>query len=287
MRQTIYIFCVLALASCREWRVPVFDDVAASPNVMIGDLRDYYLRAGGEGAELVISDDIVISGRVVSSDRDGNFYNTFFIDDGTGAVEIMAGMPNLDATYHPGQRVSVRAEGLAVGWRDGAMQAGLPPEPGNRFPTGYFYHPVVIGKYVTAERSVEQVTPLEVSFDALDASMCGRLVRISGLRADADSEASTWAQREPYPITGYVDLYPVDVSIAAPISSPNGAPTATPNAVRSEDPITVVTSGYASFALARVPREEISLTGILLYGKGGGSRDHYLIKPRHETDISF
>lgn len=258
---------VLCLAGCREWETPVFEQTNALPNVTLGELREYL---HGEG-ELIFAEEIELSGRVVSSDRAGNFYNTFFIDDGTGAAEIMAGMPDLDAVYHPGQRVSVRLRGLASGWRDGAMQIGLPPEPGNRFATGYFYHRAVIRQWVAAERDVEPVEPLEVSADELSRELCGRLVRISGLEADREAvgllNGGTWASVLPSPQAGYVDFRPVRDPAA--------------------DPVTVVTSGYASFALAPVPRSEVTLTGILFYGRGGSSRDHFLLKLRDENDIAF
>ncbi len=264
MRTIVFILLVLSLAACRRWDEPHFEETHALPNVTLGDLRTYY---HGE-AELTIADDIELSGRVVSSDRAGNFYNTFFIDDGTGSAEIMAGMPDLDAVYRPGQRVSIRAKGLAVGWRDGVMQLGLPPEPGNRFATGYFYHPVVIGAWVTAERSVEPVEPLEVSLGELSVELCGRPVRIAGLVAEAGQEGATWAQAIPSPVTGYVKFRAASGMAAA-------------------ESISVVTSGYASFAQAPVPTGEVTLTGILFYGSGGSSRDQFLLKLRDETDIAF
>lgn len=261
MKFSAYITVVLLLVACRDWEIPSFDDTTTPPNVTIGHLKGYI----PHGTELTFTkDSIVISGRVVSSDLAGNFYNTFFIDDGTGAVEIMAGMPYLDAVYRPGRRVAVHALGLAVGWRDGVMQLGLPPDPGNRYATGYFSHRAVIGEYVKPERSVEKVAPITTSLGELDLSMCGRLVAISGLTVDGASTAETWAQTEPGAAIGYVKFR----------SSP-------------VDSITVVTSGYASFALMPIPRGEVTLTGILLYGKGNGSREHYLLKLRDEKDIVF
>ncbi len=261
MRFVAYTAAILTLVACRDWEVPSFDDTVTPPNVTIGHLRDYF----PDTPEIpTLTDDIVISGRVVSSDLAGNFYNTFFIDDGTGAVEIMAGGPGPDAVYRPGRRVAVRALGLALGWRDGVMQLGLPPDPGNRFATGYFSHRAVMCEYVIPERSVEKVAPLETSIAGLDPAMCGRLVRIAGLTVDAASMAETWAQTEPKPVNGYVKFS----------SSP-------------ADSITVLTSGYASFALAPIPRGEVTLTGVLLYGKGNSSREHYLLKLRDEKDIHF
>ncbi|MDR1671627.1 MAG: DUF5689 domain-containing protein [Alistipes sp.] len=255
----------LALAACREWPEPAFEETHALPNVSLGDLRAYLDgNTTGSGAETTLSkEEIMLSGRVVSSDRAGNFYNTFFIDDGTGAAEIMAGMTDLDAGFHPGQRVFVAARGLAVGWRDGAMQLGLPPEPGNRYATGYFYHRAVMQRWVTAERSVEEVAPLDIELGALSVGLCGRLVRVSGLTVDPLSR-ETWATVIPERETGYVKF--------------RGT---------AADSITVVTSGYASWAAANVPRGEVTLTGILFYGRGGASRNHFLLKLRDEKDIDF
>lgn len=259
MKKAACTALILGLVACRQWDVPRFTDDTLAPNATIGYLRECY-----GGSELTVADSVVIAGRVVSSDAAGNFYNTFFIDDGTGAVEIMAGMPNLDALYHPGQRVSVSVRSLAVGWRDGAMQIGLPPEPGNRYPTGYFYHEAVIRHYVTAGRSVGPPEPVDVTLAELDPAMCGRLVRIGGLRLDSLSAAVTWASAKPSPTTGYVKFRS-----------------------RAADSITVVTSGYATFALAPVPREEVTLTGVLLYGNGESSREHYMLRLRDEDDIEF
>jgi hypothetical protein len=250
------------LAGCREVYVAPaeFADDRTLPNVTLGELREYYA-----GATLTISDDIVVAGRVVSSDVAGNFYNTFFIEDGTGAVEIMAGMPDLDATYRPGQRIVVRARGLAVGWSNGSMQMGLPPEAGSGFQTGYFYHPVVIGRYVSRGRDVEPVAPLPLQVADLSTKMCGRLISIGDLHLDPLETATTWAVTKPTPATGYRKFYTAD----------------------RLDSVTVLTSGYATFADQLLPTVPVTLTGILFYGKGGTSKDHFMIKLRNEKDISF
>jgi hypothetical protein len=250
------------LAGCREAYIAPTDfaDDRTLPNVTLGELREYYA-----GATLTISDDIVVSGRVVSSDVAGNFYNTFFIEDGTGAVEIMAGMPDLDATYRPGQRIVVRARGLAVGWSNGAMQMGLPPEAGSGFQTGYFYHPVVIGRYISRGRDVEEIAPEAVNVAEFSPEMCGRLISIGDLHLDPLETATTWAITEPTPTTGYRKFYTAD----------------------RLDSVTVLTSGYAAFAGSPLPAAPVTLTGRLFYGQGGGSKDHFMIKLRNEKDILY
>lgn len=254
------VICVVLLTGCRVWEVPPFESDAALPNTDIG-----YLRSEWNGSTLTISEDIIIAGRVVSSDRAGNFYNTFFIDDGTGAAEIMAGMPDLHAAYHEGQRVIVRAKGLAVGWGNGAMQLGLPPEAGSGFATGYFYHPVVIRGYVSRDRYTETIAPTPTAIPSLTDAMCGQLVTIEGLYPDPRETSGTWAHTEPKASTGYRKFYTAD----------------------RLDSVTVITSGYAHFAARPLPSGETTITGILLYGKGGSSKNHFLIKPRYEKDIVY
>jgi hypothetical protein len=251
------VFSVAILTSgCAEWQVPEFENNAPPADVSIADLRAYYA-----GNELVISDDIVLRGRVTTSDLAGNFYNSFFVDDGTGAVEIMAGISSLSAIYHLGQLVTVRAKNLAVGWRDGAMQLGLPPGPGNRYPTAYFSTPAMLRRHVSTWLDVRPVAPLETPPEGLTEAICGRLVRISGLVADPFlPENSTWATPLPDPETGYVNFF--TVSAAEPV-------------------ITVVTSGYAAFSGVPVPRGEVSLTGILLYN------GRFLLKLRDAQDVEY
>ncbi len=297
------VFLLLTgMVGCKKWEVPDFADSPMAPNSTIADLRAYYA-----DNEVIIGRDVVVEGRVVSSDEAGNFYNTFFIDDGTGGIEIMAGMRWLSATYHPGQRVVVRARGLATGWRDGAMQLGRPPEPGNRFPTGYFLTPAEIEKYVTAELDFASVAPLETTLDALQRAFCGRLVRIGGLVADPLlPENSTWATAFPEPRTGYIKFFEKqvpDLENDTENRSKNAGPGAENRlehygsgagnrleiraenvAVKSENSpeITVVTSGYASFAQAPVPREKtVTLTGILLYNGG------WILKLRDTQDVEY
>lgn len=68
----------------------------------------------------------MVSGNVTTSDREGNFFRSFFIEDETGAVEIRAGLYDLHAVYRLGQQVTVVADSLTLGLTGGVLQLGLP-----------------------------------------------------------------------------------------------------------------------------------------------------------------
>jgi hypothetical protein len=137
-----------------------------------------------------------------------------------------------------------------------------------------------MSRYVAPERDVATVAPIETTISELSTAMCGRPVRISGLTVDALSDAETWAVARPRPATGYVKFR------ALPAGSATGSAEG-PDANSPADSITVVTSGYARFATMNVPRGTLTLTGLLFYGRGNASKEHYLLKLRDETDIAF
>lgn len=86
----------------------------------ISELKQiFYDEFGNTSAQLnkyvVIEDDIVIKGKVISNDMYGNVYRSLFIQDETGAIEIKVGLGSMYNTYHVGQTVYCRAKGLYLG----------------------------------------------------------------------------------------------------------------------------------------------------------------------------
>lgn len=75
--------------------------------------------------------DIVVAGRVTTSDEAGNFFRSVVLqEDGTG-VELMAGLDDLFRVYPPGCRIAVRLQGLAMCRRFGVVQIGTMPAAGD------------------------------------------------------------------------------------------------------------------------------------------------------------
>lgn len=76
----------------------------------IAQLRQLYA-----GTTFVIATDVVVSGRVNTSDAEENFYRTFCVEEDGAGLEVMAGIDQLHNDFPPGSRVTLRLKGLALG----------------------------------------------------------------------------------------------------------------------------------------------------------------------------
>ncbi len=255
-------FCVTFVACDYNSFDPIrdFDEDTLVVNTSIRALREYYDQGDEEGS--VVADPIVIGGRVTTSDVAGNFFRTFFIEDATGALEVMAGVTELQAIYPLGQLVAIRMEGLAVSVQHEVLRIGLPPAPGDYYFVNYFAHRVVLDRYIVRSRHLAPVDPLPVVLGELDASLCGRLVRIDGLFRSDTIPGLTWAVGGESPRTGYRMFRDA-----------------------AGDSLCVVTSGYSRLAATPLPEDTVSLTGILSYGPGESSRKCFQLKLRDQYDI--
>lgn len=161
------------------------------PNMDIGDVRALY-----DGTPSIVNGDVILAGHVTANDISGNFYRTFVIDDGTGAIEVRAGLYDLKNLFPLGRYVAVRAAGLTVSDYNGVLQIGLAPAGGSALPE-YFGHKAILDRYV--HRGAEMTTPVpqEVAVTQLSAVLCGRLVTVSGLRLKA-GEPGEWASQDTY-----------------------------------------------------------------------------------------
>jgi hypothetical protein len=74
------------------------------------------------------TEDMVISGYVVSSDREGNFYKTLMLQDAlenpSCALRFAVDHTDYHATYELGRKVFVKLKGLAIGYHYGHLTIG-------------------------------------------------------------------------------------------------------------------------------------------------------------------
>ena len=182
-KSLIITAALLALASCglKEEFQPVFTGKYPAPEperywsdedfgkiTSIADLVSGYTI----GRPKVLTN-TVIKGVVTTTDRPGNFYKSFYIQDETGGIEIKVGKNGLYNDYLLGQTVYVDCEDLTLGMygyqggNDGGMgmaQLGF-SDPTGSYETSYMEIPLLIDAHVLRGNPSElhPVTPAVIT----------------------------------------------------------------------------------------------------------------------------
>ena len=148
-----------------------------------------------------VDEDIWVKGRVTTSDKSGNFYKSFYIqDDANGpGLEIKIGRTSLHNDYKVGQEVYVSLNGLAVGeygYKDGryggqgTIQVGLKDPKQEKYSTSYMESQFIIDQHVfrcdvndLQPVAPRQIASLPTTNDCQATSdAVGALVTIKGLK---------------------------------------------------------------------------------------------------------
>ena len=182
-KSLIITAALLALASCglKEEFQPVFTGKYPAPEperywsdedfgriTSIADLVSGYTI----GQPKVLTN-TVIKGVVTTTDRPGNFYKSFYIQDETGGIEIKVGKNGLYNDYLLGQTVYVDCEDLTLGMYGyksgnyggmGMAQLGF-SDPSGSYETSYMEIPLLIDAHVLRGNSSElhPVTPAVIT----------------------------------------------------------------------------------------------------------------------------
>ncbi|MCQ2142551.1 MAG: DUF5689 domain-containing protein [Bacteroidales bacterium] len=164
--------------------------------ITIGELASKYTPQ----KPFVMDDDYVIKGRVTTTDKPGNFYKSFYIQDYTGGMEIKIGKNGLYNDYLEGQTVYVDCNDLTLGmygWKDGnyggmgMVQVGF-SDPSGEYETSYLEVPYLIESHIYRGNpaDIEKVEPrvieeFELPDGASDTQLTnenvGALVTLRGL----------------------------------------------------------------------------------------------------------
>lgn len=161
-----------------EYRPYTDEDFAGSKFVTIQELKDMY----ETGKPFMITEDIVIKGQVTTTDRDGNFYRSFYIQDETSGIEIKIGKTGLYNLYKQGQWIYVKCKGLALGAYGGMVQLGYEDLTG-KYETAYIDVQVIIDNHIFRGVVGEPVTPAVITSgsDISSRKYLGQLVTVKGL----------------------------------------------------------------------------------------------------------
>ena len=182
-KSLIITAALLALASCglKEEFQPVFTGKYPAPEPerywsdedfgRITSIAD--LVSGYTIGQPKVLGSTVIKGTVSTTDRPGNFYKSFYIQDETGGIEIKVGKNGLYNDYLLGQTVYVDCEDLTLGMYGyksgnyggmGMAQLGF-SDPSGSYETSYMEIPLLIDAHVLRGNPSElhPVTPAVIT----------------------------------------------------------------------------------------------------------------------------
>ncbi len=128
---TLSLIAAGALSSCQnDFDQPPLKEPTATmtPNTTIAELKadnwqnddNYYITLGKKGD----GEDIIIRGRVISSDATGNIYKSLVIQDETAALAFSINQTGMNNNYRLGQEIVVNLTDLGFGKYSGLQQVG-------------------------------------------------------------------------------------------------------------------------------------------------------------------
>ena len=211
---------------------------------------------------ILIDEDYVVVGRVVSSDEEGNHYRTLFVDDGTAAIAVRVDAYDLHTLYPEGLRLSLHLKGCAMAYVRGVLTIGMPAEGYDYDAVEAIASPQCLARVLRRSDDIALVEPVELSLSELRGEHCGRRVRLHDLVLGAATSIETLesATLEDAVWRGSVLYYDAE-----------------------GDSVAVYTSDYARFAEECVPHAVARISGILEWGSYG-RKECYQIVMSHVED---
>lgn len=247
IKQLIHaIFIIVAIgtfSACEKTfdAPPGAGEVNIVANTSIQALKTYHTVPGVYD---LINEDVIISGIVVANDQSGNFYKQLFIQDSTGAMQILVDANSIYTSYPVGRKVYVKCKGLTLtdsysnmvlGYK--AIVDGLPSLEG--IPGAMVSNHLIGG---TLNNPVE---PITVTVADLGTTMNNKyinaLVKLEGYEFSSADTAKTYGDTSSYKST-----------VNRNINRGCG----------SNVNLVVRNSGYASFAGLKIPKGNGSIAAI-------------------------
>lgn len=206
----------------------------------------------------VVNRDLVCVGRISTSDKEGNFYRSLFVEDGTASIEVLTGTYQGHISYPEGLKVALRLNGCAIALNDNTLQMGLVANEYDS-PTELreFESQVLLDRHIVRSEDVVPLVPAICEVATLREDMCGCLVCVESVRHEPllGAECSDIAGYHRFVASDGNDIY-------------------------------CSVSEYASFADMAIPEGDIAISGILAWERV--SRDvgyKFVIRPRSQSDL--
>ncbi|MDR0693799.1 MAG: DUF5689 domain-containing protein [Prevotellaceae bacterium] len=220
--------------------------VVMQANMTIKELKALYRNAA---PTIVNNPGAVVAGKVISTDRYGNFYRTFYIQDETAGIEIKIGTRTLYSTYTIGQEIYIKPHHLCLGDYGQMISLGF-TSTNPKYQNSWIDVPMVINNSIFTGEMKAPVAPVEISNTAsITADHMGTWVILKNATYKSGGSLTTWAKKNDPNISEDEAAYGEHVFTLS-----------------GGGDITVRTSGYAKFADTPLPfaaGAKVNLKGVL------------------------
>lgn len=259
LRVTITILLIMLVGCYNRADKPLIEGDLPLPTTTMGRLRSDIVGRG----DVYIREDVVVHGRVISSDIEDNFYGSLVVMGDDGAVEVKAGLYSLEALYPEGLNVALRLRNCYAGYGNGILQVGVEAHSYDNFAVGDLASFEMLDRVVVRSTDIRVLEPLKRDIAELRREECGMLISVDDLHLVAASSVDTLAGESLEDAVWRGHLLFRDAH---------------------GDSIAVYTSDYARYANNRLPYKSLTLTGVLQWAKYNGTKECYHLKMRYERD---
>ncbi len=170
----VLVAAICTLGACKKSfdQPPGPGEVNLVANTTIEGLKSYHVIPG---AYDLIGNDVIISGIVVANDESGNFYKQLFIQDETGAMQVLINAYSLYASYPVGRKVYIKCKGLTLSDQNNNMVLGVKAIVGG-LPSVEGIPGPVLSNYLIGSTLNNPVEPITVTVSDLGTSMNDRYI---------------------------------------------------------------------------------------------------------------
>ena len=242
-KMIVIVTITFSISSCKKTfdAPPGPGEVNLVANKTIAGLKSYHTIAGVYD---LISQDIIICGTVIANDQSGNFYKQLFIQDSTGAIQLLLDAYSIYNSYPVGRKVYIKCNGLTLSDANSTMVLGIKAIVDGS-PSMEGIPASVANQYLVGATLNNPVEPITVTLADLGSNMNSRyinaLVKLNGYEfASADTSKA------------YGDTSSFKATVNRNVNLGCGS---TINTI-------VRTSGYANFAAVRLPKGNGSIAAI-------------------------
>ena len=122
---------------------------------------------------------IVITGTVISSDKESYISGAIYIDDGTATAKLLVGVYDSYSIYPEGSQISILLTGLSANLYNHQLTIGLLQEKFNELYAIKSH--VLLDKHITCKNSINKIEPKVCDITDISTDFCGKLVTINSL----------------------------------------------------------------------------------------------------------